>query len=236
LIDEIIDLRNRIHKDDFRFVLTPEHWKAVYAPENTNKSNLVTTKKDGRLKGYAVFGLVNFEQIRAYEVREICAEDEDTEGQLIDQIVNQSVQDNVDFVFVKRCEEPYESVFTKKGFASFVESAVMITLFDPRQLLLTLSERIEKGKVLAMQIAGFDPIIVKVGQNGIMVMDDGEPDLTVSTDSKTFLRLFFGRTSFLKEFLRKRISVSSILSLTVVNRFFKAVRHDKWYIPMGDWV
>lgn len=236
MIDEIIGLRNKIHKDDFRFVLTPEHWKVLYAPESVEKSNLATVRNDGRLKGYAAFYLVNFDQVRAYDVREIIAEDESTLTQLLDQIADKGMKDNVDFIFLKRCEEPYNNVFAKKGFSPFVESVIMIALFDPRKLLSTISETVENGKVLRLLIKGFHPIDIKIGEKGIMLVKEEKPSLVVSTDSKTFIRLFFNRTSFLKEFFRRRVTVNSFLSLTIASRFFNIAKQAKWYIPMGDWV
>jgi len=236
LIDKIIGLRNRIHKDKFRFVLTPQHWRILYVPETVEKSYLTTIVRNERLKGYATYYLVNFEQIRAYDIREICAEDQDTLTDLIDQIVKKSAKDNVDFIFVKRCDEPHESVFAKKGFFSFPESVIMIALFNPEELLLALSKQIENGKVLKLLIKGFDPITLRVGEKGIMIVKKEESDLTVSTDDATFLKLFFGKTSFSKEFLRRRVTISNIRNWMTASHFFNAIKQDKWYIPMGDWV
>jgi putative sterol carrier protein len=236
LIDDIINLRNKIHKDNFRFVLTPAHWKTVYVPENVEGGNLVTVESNGRLKGYAAFILVNFDEVRAYDVREISAEDENTLVQLIDQIADRGCKDEVDFIFVKRCDEPFNEVFSKKGFSSFIESVIMIALFDPEKLLSALSEKVENGKALRLIIKGFDPINVKVGEKGIMLVKEAKPDLTVSIDSKTFLKLFFGRASFMSEFLRRRIALDGILSLGAARSFFRIIKEPKWYIPMGDWV
>lgn len=236
MIDKIIDLRNRIHKDDFRFVLTPEHWKVLYVPESVEKRNLTTVTKDGELKGYAAYYLINFEEARAYDIREICAEDEGVLTQLVDQIVDKSVKDNVDFIFFRRCEDSYKDLYVKKGFLSFFESVIMVALFNPRELLSALSEKTKNGKVLKLLIKGFNPVTVKVGEKGIMVVKEEKPDLIVSSDSKTFLRLFFGRTSFPKEFLRRRVTLSSIFNWTAANRFFNLIKQDKWHIPMGDWV
>lgn len=236
VMDEIINLRNQIHKDDFRFVLTPEHWKVVYVPENADRSNLVTVRRDGRLRGYAAFFQVEFEQVRAYDVREICAEDEDTMSQLIDRIAEKGLEDKVDFIFVKRCEEPYGEIFSKKGFSSFVESVIMIALFDPQKLLSTLSEKVENGKVLRLAIAGFAPIDIKVGEEGIMLVKEQKADQILWIDSKTFLRILFGRTSFLTEFMRRRVKLNGVLGLATAQRFFNIAKVRKWYIPMGDWV
>lgn len=234
--DKIIDLRNRIHKDDFRFVLTPEHWNVLYVAEGVEKHHLVTVAKDGELKGYAAFLLVNLEQAKVYDVREIVAEDAEVLSQLIDQIVARSIKDNVDFIFARTCEDSYKKVYDKKGALSFPESVVMIALLNPRALLSALSQDTDGGKTLTLSIEGFDPVTIRVGTKGIAVVTDEKPDFSLSTDSKTFLRLFFGRTSFLKEFLRRRIALSNILNLTTASRFFSMVRHDKLYIPMGDWV
>jgi hypothetical protein len=236
MIDEIINLRNRIHKGDFRFVLTPEHWSVLYVPENVEKSNLETVTKDGKLKGYAVFYVMNFDQVRAYDVREIIAEDEKTLTQLLDQISDKGMKDDVDFIFLKRCEEPYARVVNNKGFTAFVESVVMIALLDPQKLLSALSEKVENGKVLRLLINGSDQIDIKVGQKGIMLVNGEKPEFIVSTDSKTFLRLFFGRTSLLSEFLRRRAKLSGIRCLAIARRFFNIIQQSKWYIPMGDWV
>ncbi len=236
MIDKIIDLRNRIHEDDFRFVLTPEHWNVLYVPESVEKRNLATVIKNGELKGYAAYYLINFEEASVYDIREICAEDEEVLTQLVDQVVDKSMKDNVDFVFFRGCEDPYEDVYVKKGFLSFLESVIMIALLNPRELLSALSEEIENGKVLKLLIKGFDPVTVKVGEKGIMVVKEGKPDLTVSTDSETFLRLFFGRTSLLREFLKRGVALSNILNWTTANRFFSLIKQNKWHIPMGDWV
>jgi hypothetical protein len=236
LIDEIIDLRNKVHKGNFRFALTPEHWKALYVPEKMEKSNLATVRNHERLTGYAAFYLVNFDQVRAYDVREIIAEDENTLTQLLSQITDKGMKDNVDFIFLKRCEEAYSNVFERKGFSPFVESVIMIALFDPKKLLSTLSEKVENGKVLRLLIEGFDPIDIKIGEKGIMLVNEEKPDLVVSTDHKTFIGLFFARTSFLKEFLRRKIRVNSAFGLPTANRFFNIAKQAKWYVPMGDWV
>jgi hypothetical protein len=236
LIDEVIDLRNKIHKDDFRFAITPEHWKALYVPESVEKSNLVTVRNNERLTGYAAFYMVNFDQVRAYDVREIIAEDENILNQLLDQIAERGMKDNVDFVFLKRCEEPYSKAFARKAFLPFVESVIMIALFDPKQLLSALSEKVENGKVLRLFIKGFDPMDIKIGQNRVMLVNEEKPDLAVSTDHKTFIRLFFARTSFKNGFLARKIKVSSFLDLPTANRFFRIIKQDKWYVPMGDWV
>jgi hypothetical protein len=236
LIDEIIGLRNRIHKDEFRFVLTPDHWNVLYMPESVEKHNLVTVSRNGELKGYAAFILVNLGQSRVYDVREIVAEDAEILAQLIDQIVVKGATDNVDFVFARRCEDSYKKVYEEKGALSFLESVMMIVLLNPGELLSALSQELVDGKVLRLLIKGFDPVTVKVGTKGIRVVKDENPDLTVSTDSKTFVRLFFGRTSFLNEFLRRKIFLSDILNWATANRFFSLVKHDKLYIPMGDWV
>lgn len=236
MIDRIISLRNRVHKDDFRFVLTPKHWDVLYMPETVEKHNLATVVNDGELKGYAAYYLTNIEQARAYDVREICAADEKTFTQLIDQIVDKSKKDQVDFVLLRSGEDPYKEACIKKGFLSFKESVVLVALLDPEELLSNLSEKIENGKILKLVIKDFVPITIKVGQKGIEVVKEGRPDVIMSTDGKTFLRLFFGRTSLLRMILNGKVSLDNILNWTTAARFFSLVRHSKLHIPMGDWV
>ena len=236
MIDKIIDLRNRFHKDDFRFVLTPEHWNVLYVPESVEKRNLATVIKNGELKGYAAYYLISFEEARAYDIREICAEDEEVLTQLVDQVVDKGVKDNVDFIFFRRCEDPYKDMYVKKGFSSFSESVIMIALLDPQKLLSALSEKVENGKVLRLLINGFGQIDIKVGEKGIMLVDGEKPEFTVLTDGKTFLRLFFGKTSLLNEFFRRRVKLGGIQYLATAQHFFNIVKQSKWYIPMGDWV
>lgn len=225
-----------IHKGDLRFVLTPEHWNILYVPESVERHDLATVTKNGKLRGYAAYYLVNLGEARVYDVREIAAEDEEVLTQLIDQIIDRSVKDNVDFVFARSCENLHEKVYAKKGALSFLESTVMIALLNPKELLSALSKEIEDGKILRLLVEGFNPVTVKVGAKGIMVVNKEEkPDLAVTIDSKTFVRLFFGETSLVKGFLGRKISFS-VFNWTIVSRFFKLIMHDKWYIPMGDWV
>jgi len=236
LIDKIIDFRNRIHKEDFRFTLTPEHWNILYSPESVEKRGVATVARNGELRGYAVYHLVNLGEARVYDVREIVAENEEVLTQLIDQVVDRSLKDDVDFVFARTCEDPYEKVYAKKGGLAFMESVVMVALLNPKEILSALSEDTKDGKILKLHIKGFDSVTVKVGTKGIMLAKNEKPDLTVSTDGKTFVRLFFGKTSFAKELFRRRISLSNISNWTTANHFFNLIKHDKWYIPMGDWV
>jgi len=205
-------------------------------PESVEKRGTATVTKDGELCGYAAYHLVNLGESRVYDVREIVAEDEEVFTQLIDQVIDRSLKDNVDFIFARRCEDPYGKVYVKKGALSFVESVIMVALLNPRELLSALSQETEDGKVLSLLIKGFDPVTIKVGTKGIMVVTEEKPDLTVSTDSKTFIRLLLGKTSLTKQFLKRKIALSSILSWTTASHFFNIIKHGKWYIPMGDWV
>lgn len=233
MIDRVIELRNRIHENDFRLVLTPEHWNALYVPQS-EKTYFLTVSRDEELVGYVAFCTVDFGEVRAYDVREICAADESTMAELIDQMIDRSVRDKIDFVFLKTCEEPYNKLLRERGFSSFIESAIMIALLDPRALLLALSEPVDDGPVLKVTISGFDPVLVRVGAGGIALVADKEPDLTISTNSKTWVRLFFGRTSFLRELLRGSITASSLRNLRAASRLFRIVRQNRWYIPMAD--
>lgn len=235
MIDEFLTLRNTVHKDEFRFDLSPDLWKSSYLfGKEPEADTVIVIRKNGLLRGYAVCSIEFDHQIKVCGVLEICADGRDSLVELIDRIIEKGVKEDVDFIFLRRCEEPFDEVFDKKRFLTFLESAIMVALFNPKELLLPLSEEIEHGKTLKLIIEGFDPIIVKVGRNRIMVMHDAEPDFTVRTDSKTFLRLCFGKESFMRQFLKRNVFIDRLTCLPTILRFFSIIRNKKWYIPTGD--
>jgi len=197
---------------------------------------VISIVENGVLKGYIAFQPSVFDGVEAYGIEEICADSKVTSAKLIDQLIDRSAKDKIDFVFMKKTAELYDDVLSQKGFVSFVESVIMVVLLNPKELLLALSDESENGKTLELIIKGFDPVKVKIGQKGIKVVEDAVTDFTVSMDSKTFLRLFFGEASFLREFVRRRIRVKGMLNLHVIRRFFNLIRQGKVYIPYGDWV
>jgi len=220
----------------FRFNLSRDLWAAHYISEKElDASNIIKIVRDGVLRGFAVYSILNYDAIKACGILDLCADGKDVLVELIDKIIEKAVNSGVDFIFLRECEEPYDDAFDAKGFFYFMESVILAVLLNPRELLLALSERIHHGKVLKFVVEGFDPILVKVGKKGIRVIEGERSDLKVLTDSKTFLRLFFGQTSVLKEFLRGRITIDRIFSLSTLVRFFSIIKQRRWYIPSGDW-
>lgn len=235
MIKRFLDLRNRIHRNEFRFNLTFGLWESHYVSEKELETdNVITVVEDNKLKGYVVYSLLIEDKMKVCRVKEVCADSSATLNELVDRLTKKNMENGVDFIILRRCEEPYNDVFDKKRFLTSAESVIMVVLLDPRELLLKISENVESGKVLNLAIDDFHPITVIVGKKQIEVVEDERPGLTVSTDSKTFLRLFFGKTSFYREFLHRKI-VSNPLHLSTVSRFFNIIKIKKWYIPSGDW-
>lgn len=235
MIDKLLRFRNKVHKNNFRFDVAPELWNSAYVPAAEEEGKVVTVTRDQTLKGYAVYSLSVHGESKAYVIRDICADTKDTFSELIDMIVESGFKDEVDFIFVRKCEEPYNYVFDRKGFLSLVESVIMVVLLNPNELLMSLSEKAERGKILTLHLRGLAPINVRVGQNKIEVLKEGKPNLKVTTDNKTFLKLFFGSTTFMKELIKGKVVVDGKMNLLTASRFFKIIKQNRWYLPYGDW-
>lgn len=236
MIEDYLTLRNKIHQDSFRFNLPAKLWAAHYLLDpNMEASRVVRVEKNGVLEGYAVYEPMVERNIRAYRLLEICATSKEVQGQLVDQIINRGVEDKIDFVFTRKCEELLDVVFDEKKFVSFVDCVIMCALLDPHELLLSISDNVDDGEVLELNIKGFNPIFVRVGRGKIRVLKQEKPDVKVKIDSKTFLKLFFGKTSFLKEFLKGKIIIDSVFRVLTVARFIGAIKQERAYIPLGDW-
>lgn len=236
MIGEFLDLRNAIHSGKFRFNLTRGLWGCHYLAEKELEANtVIRVVENGILRGYAVYSIFIDDGVRALKILEICADRRATLVELIDYIGERGVKEGVDFILLQRCREPYDDVFDKMGFLTFVTNVIMIVLLNPKELLSSLSEEIERGKILKLIIKGFDPINIRVGKKAIMVVENKRYDLTVQTDSKTFVKLFFGKTSFLKELLKRKIVTDNLFHLPTLSHFFSAIKQKEWYIPPGDW-
>jgi putative sterol carrier protein len=208
----------------------------VYVPKSSETNTLLTAVRNGVLAGYAAICVTSFSTVKACNIKEICAEDSGIFARLIDQIVERSMEHDIDFVFLTTCEKDHEKLLAGKGFSSFVERTIMASLLNAKALLRALSEPSADGKILEVVIRGFEPILVNLDKRTITLVEEGQPDLTISTDSKTWLRVLFGRSSFLKEFFTKRIVISSVMNLLDAIRFFDIIRQNKVYVPEADWV
>ena len=227
-----------MHKNAFRFDLDNDLWKTHYIlGEKEGAGNVLEIFQNGTLKGYAIYSEeLLFDGVKVYRVLEICAESREVFAELINQLVERAVKEEVDFVYAKGIDKKFNDVLTERGFFSFLESVVMVTLLNPFELFSSLSEEVDPGKTLNIVIEGFDPILLRVGEKGIMVVANEKPDLTVTTDSKTFVRLFFGKTSFFKQLVKGKIGINPMSRLPTAMHFFGLIKQKSWYIPIGDWL
>lgn len=235
MFNDFLNLRNKVHHDDFRFNLTLSLWKSHYISErSTEKNHLIELREGETLKGYAILETSLAAQYKALIVRELCANGKDAFGQLIDLIIERGVEENADSIIWRQCREPYNQILDEKGFLTSSESVIMIALLNPRELLLPLYSPIDVGRVMKLNIKEFDALTIKVGKNGFALVENDQAKFTLSIDMKTFIRLFFGKTSFLVEFLKRKISVN-IQDLWTAKHFFDLIKNQNWYIPSGDW-
>ncbi len=235
MIKDFLDLRNRIQRGKFRLDMMPSVWRSHYAgSEEMNAQNVLTIVKDREMKAYCVYSAIADEGTKVYKILEICADGSEAFNELIDCIVRNGMKDQVDFIFLRESDESHGAALRIKGFMSFVDSVISIVLLDPKKLLSSISEEVHEGKTFRLNIHDFEPVTVKVGKEKIMILESEKSECSMSTDAKTFLRLFFGKTSFLKEFLKRNVKVS-VFDLLITKRFFKLIKTEKWYIPSGDW-
>lgn len=218
--------------------MPPRLWNKHYITnEKAEASNVLSILQNGALKGYAIYSRQLFsEEIKGYKILEICAEKKDVLTELIDQIIERALKESVDFVYFRESNGKFSEVFTKKGFSSFLESVIMVVLLNPQEFLSSLSEEVEQGKTLKLLIRGFDPVLLRVGEKGVMVVSKNKPDLTVTINVKTFLNLLSGKTSFFRQLLQRRVRVNSLSNLRTAVHFFNLIKQKKWYIPPGDWL
>jgi len=238
MIEDILRLRNEVNKDRFRFDLAPDLWTAHYVSEDEmNAGDLLKVVEDGVLKGYAVLTPLVHGETKAYRILEICVDSRQVLGKLVDQIIKRSSEHGIDFVFVRKDEEILDTEYTDEEFVTFEDCVIMANLLDPHELLLCMSEEVDadSGKVLKLVIKDFDPIFVRVEHGKIKVVNQDKSDVVAKLDSKTFVKLFFGETSFFKELVRRRVIVDRVFNLPTVADFFHTIRQEKWYIPNGDW-
>jgi hypothetical protein len=235
LTEEFLDLRNRIHKGEFRLDLSSDLWKSHYLTSSeANGGNVLTIIENEKLKAYAVFSIQEAEGARAYKILEICSEGSEALSKLVDLILESAIEHKVDFVFLRESDENHGSTLRRKGFISFVDSTVSLVLLNPKEFLRSVAEDIHEGKIMRLSIKGFSPVDVKVGKTATMLVSGEKPDFVLSIDARMFLRLLFGKSSFFKEYLERNIKVP-IAHWFTAKHFFELVRTKEWYIPSGDW-
>lgn len=231
-----IALRNLLNQGSFRLEVTPELWKAIYQVNREGKpSNIITVKRNGELKGYASYLKFMRGQSTALGVLDMNAESEDVLEELTDILIERAEAEDVDIIYFRTAPGPDDHVLDRKGFSSFVETVIVIKLLDLRKLLEAFSDDDASGPCIRLNVEGLEPVTVTAGKKGVKFMVEKKPDVELSTDSKTFLKLFFNQTSVLKEFLGRRLKVNNVLKLSMATRFFNLIKQEKWYFPFGDW-
>lgn len=186
--------------------------------------------------GYAVYSQVYLDGTKVCKILDISAKEEKNFRELINQVIKDCIKENVHFIYLRKCDKIYDNVLDERGFLSVEQSLIMVVLLNPHELFSSLSEEIEFGKILKLIIQGFKPITMKVGKKAISVIGTDNPDLVITTDSETFLKLFFGRTVLWKELLKRKVIISNPLRLPTATHFFNLIRERNWYIPQGDWL
>lgn len=238
MVGEFVKLRNDLHRGKFRFELPSELWKLNYIGRpGVEEDDIVKIYRNGELKGYAICSLSDYEpDLKMYRILELCAAEKEIMEELIDSIIVKGEQRGADFIIIRRCGEPFEDLFDKTGFLNLKESVIMVVLLNPRELLVPLSEEDTEGRSINLNIHGFEPISLIVGRDKIRLLEHkSEPDLVLSMSDKVFLRLFFGKTSMVKEFLRGNIQIKGKIYINTATRFFRVIKQANWYIPPGDW-
>lgn len=231
-----ITLRNLLNQGSFRLDVTQELWKAIYEVNREGKpSNIITVKRNGELKGYASYLTFVRGQSTALGVLDMNAETEDVLEELTDTLIQLAETEGVDIIYFRKTPGLDDRVLDTKGFSTFVETVMVIKLLDLGELLKAFSDDDASGPRIKLDVKGLEPVTVTAGKKGLKFVSEEKPDLELSTDSETFLKLFFNQTSVLREFLGRRLKVSNILKLSIAARFFNLIRQEKWYIPFGDW-
>jgi hypothetical protein len=230
-------LRDLLHKDAFRFDVTPDLWQALYEiREDEKESSIISVTEDGKLCGYVIYFIYARGEFKHLSVLDVCADGEKTLAELVYRLKENAQKEDADLIYVRKAPEQNDVVFDQEGFLSFNESLIMVTLLNPHELLHAISQEIPDGKNLKLILKGFDPITVKIGKTGMKITQNDKTDVTLQTDAPTFLKLYFCRTSFLREWLKGRVKIDRISKLLIAAQFFKVIKQEKWHIPFGDWV
>jgi len=232
MTEEFLELRKKIHKNDVRF-------DASYRAKKGDlvDGNVISIRRNGVLEGYAVWTISKGRRLhlKGLVVTELCASQAKPLIDLLDKIIELGIKKKVDFILLRRFYEPHDKIFSRLGFMNLRMNVLMPILINLEQLLKPLSEPGVTGKSIKLQIREQVPLFVIVGKNRFSISTDIEnPDLIISTDSKVFLRLFFNRTSIIREFLKKTISFSCKRRFLTALKFFNMIKQKQWYFPDAD--
>ena len=236
-IREILELREKVFKKALRFHADERLYKHCYFSYDRSTSRLIELREKGSLKAYAIYRLTERGELKWLEVLDMCAIDENAMSRLMRMVVKEAICARADVVGVWYASRRYRTALARSGFLESANGICFTALLDPLKLLNALSsERAsrEPDVVMGVIIKGHPEITVGIKGDEMGIVEGLKPDFFIKLDEETFIRLFLGQTSPLKELLSGRLSVSKLRFLPVVLRFFRSIRHDEWYIPAGD--
>lgn len=235
MMQEYLELRNKLHGNAFHLDLNTELWRSSYLDRLGVDGGVIEVRRDGTLKGYAVCAAG--EMIgggRLLQVLEFGAENEEIMTELMVKLEARTKDESIDLISLTCFDESYDDLLTRKGFIDFASSAIMVALINPQELLAALSSKGVTGRRLNLEIAGFNPISVLVGENEIEVAEYNPEGVTLAMSDKTFVNIMFGKASLMREFLKGRIKVRGKSQLGIARRFFAIIKQENLYIPPGD--
>jgi len=237
MVQEFLNLRDSLHKGEFRFDLEPELWKVNYLERpGVEEDGIIKIYRQGELKGYAICSLSELKpDVKRYQVLELCATERDVMNELITRVIADGKEREADFIMLAQCDDLFEDLLAKNEFIDFTGFTVMVTLLNPKELLRAVSAEGITGRILNLEIDRFRPISLVIGEKAIRVIEDRlKADITLSMSDRVFVNILFGRTSFFREFLKGKIRVKNKIHLNVAIRFFNSIRQKKLYMPTGD--
>jgi len=237
MLPELLRLRERQHQGEFHFDLEPELWRRSYLERpGVSDDTVITVRREGQMRAYAVCALAEFGAgAKAFQVLEFCAEDKEVMAELLNQITDRAREKDADVITITRHHEPFADLLQKHGFIDSPGYVVLAALLNVRELLSAFSEEGVSGRTLCLVIAGFDPVYLIIGANGVKLLDKAEKaDVTLEMSDKTFINLFFNRTIFIKELLKGNVKIKGLAGIGIAMRLFAVIKQKRIYIPPGD--
>jgi predicted acetyltransferase len=212
-------------------------WETSYVlGEGPDTKNIIKLTKNGEVRAYAVYSCVVQDEAKTYRILEMCADEIDDLIEVVNRIIENGMKEEIDFIYLKGVDDRYDEVLEEKGFFSFIESAIMVVLLNPEDFFSKLSQETEYGQTIKLNISGFSSIWLRVDKERAQIVTEENPAATINIDSKTFLKLLFGKTSFSKELIMGRITVDNVFALQTARNLFNLIKQDKCYMPSGDWL
>lgn len=237
MIQEFLDLRNNLHKGEFRFDLKPELWRVNYVERpGIEEDGIIKIYRQGNLEGYAICSLSELKaSVKMLQVLEFCATEKEVMDELLTKVTAKGNEKGADFITLAQYNEPFADLLATHEFVDFTGFTVMAALLNPKELLVALSAENISGRRLNLEINGFSPISLVVGEDKIKVIEyDPKAEVVLAMSDKAFVNAFFGKTSLLGELLKGEIKVKGKVHLNLAMKFFGIIKQRKAYIPIGD--